>query len=177
MDSDFAIKIKELREGLNLTQADFSEKINVAQAALSTYEKGTRRPTLETLLVISKAFNVSLDWLCGLSNKKSLNDDVTTYAEAFSMLIKLCTTKYVKNSESESDEYVLTLIPKPVESIWGVNFSTQMDDNFKFFFNEWKKMYDLYRAKTIDSELYNLWLKKELSKYDFPLNKIPIVFQ
>lgn len=37
------------------------------------------------------------------------------------------------------------------------------------FFNEWKKMKDLHDNKTIDNELYDLWIEKTLKKYNIPI--------
>jgi len=34
------------------------------------------------------------------------------------------------------------------------------------FLSEWQKMYDLYSSKTIDENLYNLWLDKQYKDID-----------
>lgn len=169
MNQNFAIRIRELRESLNQTQAEFSEKINVAQAALSTYEKGTRKPTLDTLIIISKAFNVSLDWLCGFSEYRSIKPEFTTYSDLFRALVDICSVQY---QDHYNDEKGSVLIVNPGRISETTEFLTN-DGNFQKFFTEWRKMHDLLLSDTIDFELYDLWLKKELSKYNRPINGIP----
>jgi len=78
-----------LREGLGLSKKEFAEKLNVEQSTYGKYELGKRQPSLEILLRITELFDVSADYLLGLSdihkpfitgiesesiNKKSLND-------------------------------------------------------------------------------------------------------
>ena len=33
---------------------------------------------------------------------------------------------------------------------------------------KWKKMFDLYQNKTIDEEVYRLWVEKTLKEYNIP---------
>lgn len=169
MKQNFAIKIKELRESLNLTQAEFSEKINVAQAALSTYEKGTRKPTLDTLLIISNTFNISLDWLCGLSEYRSISPKFVTYSDVFKALADICSVQYQGPLKKEISSVLLV---NPGNSSDTTEFLTN-DINFHRFFTDWKKMFELLTSNTIDSELYSLWLKKELSKYNKIIDGAP----
>ena len=66
MDSKIiSLKIKEIRNILNLTQKDFGKLINVAQTTLSSYENNSQTPNIETLYNIAEKCNVSIDWLCG----------------------------------------------------------------------------------------------------------------
>ena len=44
----------------------------MSQSTCGTYENGKRQPTLENLVVISKYFNVSTDYLLGIT------DEITT---------------------------------------------------------------------------------------------------
>lgn len=51
LDPTLAEKIKELRLGLGLLQAQFAQKLNVSQTQISEWEKGTKeRPSVEKLL-------------------------------------------------------------------------------------------------------------------------------
>lgn len=63
-------KIKDLREDNDLTQKDIANILNISQRAYSHYENGTRNLPVEILIQLSKFYNVSTDYLLGLSAKK-----------------------------------------------------------------------------------------------------------
>ena len=64
------LRLKELREQRRLNQEGLALKLNVSQSTISAYEIGERVPDLETLIAIASFFNVSLDYLAGLSDLK-----------------------------------------------------------------------------------------------------------
>ncbi len=64
------LRIKELREQRRLNQEGLALKLNVSQSTISAYEVGERTPDLETLIALSNLFNVSLDYLAGLTDIK-----------------------------------------------------------------------------------------------------------
>lgn len=55
---DFKDRLKELRELKNLSQLELATKLNISNAVVSMYEKGTRQPSRETLEMIADFFNV-----------------------------------------------------------------------------------------------------------------------
>lgn len=61
-------RIKELREKLGLTQQEFADQLNRDFQMISHIERGTKGLYLPLAIEISKQFNVSLDWLYGLSD-------------------------------------------------------------------------------------------------------------
>ena len=68
-------RLKELREQKNLTQAQLSKFLNISASTIGMYEQG-RRFTDENLLKhISQYFNVSIDYLLGLTNIPNIIDD------------------------------------------------------------------------------------------------------
>ena len=56
-------RIAALRRALKLTQAEFGEKVGVARNTIATYESGVREPKDSVLLMMTKEFNVDIDWL------------------------------------------------------------------------------------------------------------------
>ena len=64
------LRLKELREQRRLNQEGLALKLNVSQSTISAYEIGERVPDLETMIAIADFFNVSLDYLAGLSDLK-----------------------------------------------------------------------------------------------------------
>ncbi|MDE6024920.1 MAG: helix-turn-helix domain-containing protein [Lachnospiraceae bacterium] len=63
-------KIKDLREDNDLTQQDIASELNISQRAYSHYENGTRNLPVEVLIQLSEFYNVSTDYILGLSSKK-----------------------------------------------------------------------------------------------------------
>jgi len=59
------LRIKELREELQLTQKTLAELVFNVQRNVSNWENGTSEPDLETTLRLADVFKVSLDELYG----------------------------------------------------------------------------------------------------------------
>ncbi len=66
--STISEKIKLLREELNLTQSQLAEKLGIATSSISQYESGDRIPSDDIKIKMAKFFDVSLDFLMGLSD-------------------------------------------------------------------------------------------------------------
>lgn len=69
--TEFAKKLKSLREEANLNQSELAQHLDVSRSSISFYEKEERVPDIEFLYKASKFFNVSADYLLGLSNAKT----------------------------------------------------------------------------------------------------------
>ncbi|MCI3197668.1 helix-turn-helix transcriptional regulator [Bacillus sp. HU-1818] len=61
-------RIRRLRENSKLTQKALAEKLNIPHQNLSNYERGFRQPDYETLKKIANFFEVTTDYLLGLSS-------------------------------------------------------------------------------------------------------------
>ena len=68
-------RLKELRTDKNLSQAKLAELFNISQLAVSHYEKGSRDIDSALLKNLAKFFNVSTDYLLGISDIKNYTDD------------------------------------------------------------------------------------------------------
>ena len=66
--------IQFLRKKQNLTQQDLADKLNYTAKAISKWERGDSIPELETLILIAKEFNVTLDYLVNENIDKSKAD-------------------------------------------------------------------------------------------------------
>lgn len=60
---EFAEKLIALRKGRELTQEQLAEQLNVSRQSVSKWESGQVIPEVEKLLELSKAFDVSIDYL------------------------------------------------------------------------------------------------------------------
>lgn len=63
-----ASRIKEIRTTSGLTQTKFGQLLSVSQDTISLWEKGNRVPTTEFVVLIAKEFQVSSDYILGLSD-------------------------------------------------------------------------------------------------------------
>ncbi len=71
------------------TQESIGKKLGVKQATVSKWLSGEMIPPTETLLLIAEAYNVSVDWLLGLSGLRSIdgvNYEKITYEQAIRVL-------------------------------------------------------------------------------------------
>lgn len=59
--------LSELRKSKGLTQRYLSKKFGVSTSTISAYEHGKREPPTRILLEMVKEFDVSLDYLLGLT--------------------------------------------------------------------------------------------------------------
>ena len=66
-------RIATERKRLDLTQEELAEKLNISQKSISKYETGVRKPSFETLTEMAKLFNVSTDYLLGISDSRTGN--------------------------------------------------------------------------------------------------------
>lgn len=63
------IRIRDLREDRDLTQADVAEVLGVHQTTYSDYERGVSSLTAEVLIKLSSLYNTSVDYLLGLTDE------------------------------------------------------------------------------------------------------------
>ena len=65
----FKERLKELRIEKGLTQTQLAKELRVNPRTIRNWEVGERQPDLDTLEVIAKYFNVSYDYLLGLTDE------------------------------------------------------------------------------------------------------------
>ena len=76
-DNILGNRIKQLRREHGLTQEEFGKKYNIKKSTVSQYESGISRPDDELKKRIASDFNVSIDWLLGLSEYKTPVDRIS----------------------------------------------------------------------------------------------------
>ncbi|PKM74996.1 MAG: transcriptional regulator [Firmicutes bacterium HGW-Firmicutes-17] len=68
MDKTIGSKIKFLRARAGLNQKELAEKLNIAKSTMSQYESNQRVPSDDLKVEIAKIFNVSTDYLLGVTD-------------------------------------------------------------------------------------------------------------
>jgi transcriptional regulator with XRE-family HTH domain len=66
----FGERLRQLREEKGLTQEELGKIINQKKANISKYETGRLEPSMGTLITLAKFFNVSTDYLLGVSDER-----------------------------------------------------------------------------------------------------------
>lgn len=64
-------RIREVREEYGYTQQKIADILNIGQRTYSDYENGKTRIPIDSLIILAKYYNVSLDYLSGISNIKN----------------------------------------------------------------------------------------------------------
>ena len=63
-------RLEDLRIDSDRTQADIAGFLGCQREVYRRYEKGTRQIPVDMLIQLSKLYNVSIDYLVGLTNEK-----------------------------------------------------------------------------------------------------------
>lgn len=63
-------RIRQIRENHSLTQQKVADLLNVGQRTYADYESGKTRIPVDSLLILAKHYDVSMDYITGASNIK-----------------------------------------------------------------------------------------------------------
>lgn len=145
-------RIKAIREDIPMTQKEFSDLLGIKQQTLSGYETGKMKPPIDVLAMISQKCNISIDWMCGISEKRQSQREFVTGADVIQTLAELNKAVYffVDRCRTDDGEYQAIIIP---------------DSAIQLFLNDWKSMLNIYRNGTITESLYKLWLEEQKTEY------------
>ena len=85
------LRLKELREEKNLQQKDLAEKLSRTIACISSWETGKTEPSIDDLIALSNALDVTIDYLvCKTdefgNNQSTLSDMETQFLAYFNKL-------------------------------------------------------------------------------------------
>lgn len=80
----FVERLNSLVKNSQLPITKLSKEVGFTSASLSRYLSGERFPELKCASMIAKYFNVSLDWMCGLTDYQMQN-----YSEDLQKVIRL----------------------------------------------------------------------------------------
>ncbi len=64
-------RLRDLREDNDYTQKEIAEKLYTTQPQYFRYESGQRDLPCELLVMLSKIYNVSADYILGLTDKQN----------------------------------------------------------------------------------------------------------
>ena len=64
------MRLKYLREDLDMTQADVAKRLYIKQNTYSQYENGQRGLPVEVLIKLAKLFETSTDYILSLTDER-----------------------------------------------------------------------------------------------------------
>lgn len=163
----FAIRLKEIRLEIGKTQKEFANMVESTSATISAYENATKNPSLEIVINIAEKCNISIDWLCGLSEEKELKPEINNYKDIAVRVLELLNadiycygfylelfTKFHEAFEDPEQVHVLSLPQEP---------------EFLKFIETYKELYALYNSGKIQQRVIDTWLDGALEE----LKEIP----
>ncbi len=171
-DTNLGGRLKEAREQSHLTQAEVCEKIGVSKPqTISSYERGTNNPTLETLKELSQLYSVSTDWLLFGREHSAQNVDLKTFLRFFT-----------EQSEKFFEIKPLNCIEafQPLEKIEWLDSDYMKSAGitkytYSFiprFFESWNNFLELRNSGALKPELYSLCINSLIDEYAPHLQKI-----
>ena len=63
-------RIRSLREDADKTQSQIAALLQVGQRTYCDYELGKTRIPVDSLILLAKLYNVSMDYISGISNER-----------------------------------------------------------------------------------------------------------
>lgn len=63
----FNIRLKHLRQLMQVTQVELANAIGVKASTIANYESNRNEPSFDRLITLAKYFNVSVDYLLGIT--------------------------------------------------------------------------------------------------------------
>lgn len=65
-------RLRDLREDMDMNQAQIAKLLNTSQTVYSRYERGAQTIPLEHLLTLADFYGVSADYILGRTNNKAI---------------------------------------------------------------------------------------------------------
>ncbi|MCT1901903.1 helix-turn-helix domain-containing protein [Oceanobacillus sojae] len=73
---EFGLRLQNLREKYDYSKTEMSSKLGFTDNVYGAYERGNRRPSLETIIQLADIFNVSIDYLIRGEEYKSKVEEI-----------------------------------------------------------------------------------------------------
>ena len=118
MEQKFVSNIKLLRKEFNVSQPQLAKETGLANSEISYWENGERTPNARVIIILSRYFQVTTDYLLKVSNENSIihrgddfNVDLTTFNQRLKALRLKC-------NKSQKDLAMETNLSQPSINFW-----------------------------------------------------------
>lgn len=95
---DLAVRLKQLRLDKQLRQEQVARLVGVSKGAISAYETDIRQPSYEVLIRLANLYRVSVDYLLGRTDDRTLDISGLT-AHEVAMITELVASMSAKNQK------------------------------------------------------------------------------
>ena len=68
----FHSRLRMARESIGATQTEIAGVLKIAPCTYTNYEAGRSEPSIETIAVLARIYEVSVDWLFGLTSESHI---------------------------------------------------------------------------------------------------------
>ena len=164
-EKNFATQIKVLRKSLGMNQKEFAAKLGIRQSTLSSYENEAISPSTDMLITIAKEFNVSVDWLCGLTESKTTISTLSDIIEFLFEMEKIPELHFDIHIDKNDDHTLIT----------GITFDSRdeehkMNVDMCMFLSNYAEHREIFKSYFVGKDMYELWQKNQIEYYD----KLPL---
>lgn len=100
-------RLKQLRINASYSQVQLADYLKISQPAYSKYEKGDTEPNCETLIKLSRLYNVSIDYIVlgSETNESTIDADILNLVQRLSLeekkYILSCTKQLVNIKDND----------------------------------------------------------------------------
>ena len=148
--------LRSAREAKGIRQNALARELSIAAQTLSAYENGSKLPTLDNLMALAEALDLSVDALLGC--RGSAGGQETTLGDLARGAVALLEKEdaCVIQVNTDREEGTLTF---PALVIQG-------QPKLARFLSGYKKMAALRADGTVDEELFRQWITASLTELD-----------
>lgn len=106
-------RLAEARNECGYTQNEVADYLGCGRATITNYESGRRNPDIETLVKLAEYYEVSVDYLLGISSIETSNQDIKFINEYTGLSVKaianLTEMKGLSENPEVSVDYIKTI--------------------------------------------------------------------
>ena len=110
----FYRRIRDLREDSDKTQTDIADYLRTTAQYYGKYEKGDREIPFSRVIELAEYYNVSLDYIAGRTNVKSMQPGVTVSDDEIKLLESF--RKLSERNKGKAELFIEQLCEKQINS-------------------------------------------------------------
>lgn len=100
---DFGARLRLLRQAKNMTQKQLADQLRLTKSVISAYETDLRLPSYDILIRLAAIFDVTTDYLLGVSHAQLL--DISGLNETDSRMILQLINRLRQSGSRESEGF------------------------------------------------------------------------
>ncbi len=118
MEQKFVSNIKLLRKEFNVSQSQLAKETGLANSEISYWENGERTPNARVIIILSRYFQVTTDYLLKVNEDNTSVYRSDDYCADMTLLNKRLKDLRIKNKLSQSELAKNVNISQPAINYW-----------------------------------------------------------